>query len=439
MGLRLFKTPVEPEVAPKPKEPVASTSRSAIRRQRMARGPHARLLADHRRRRALQMFNSDANPDDAEAWEVTRIVAGSPIEGDEHLRGYADVEMGRLIPRPFAVEPLSNRPVESRMHRVDLATREATREGRMSFLERQRLLRGPDGPLPPVPESRDFASRLNDEDREDFYRISALHREERARRLRSEERDAADQDARVSRVLGSLTNRSMLPWYRESTRDEANGDTDAQARQNGSSSISDNPTTFTSTFDGPTSTRGRRSAAIEEMNARRTAAQARVDGLGDRDRSTSPLYPEGEAIWDTLQTSITPDPQPPSVGSSFASSSAAAAASSNSLPQSLNTSMTTDEDPANNDCEGPDSDSAWDEDGDMPDLQGISQRLRSGFSRTYANVVGVDEEIRRAATRGRDPELVDMQRIISRLAEQTEIPDEWWAGAGLSRNVRREP
>ncbi|RCI12480.1 hypothetical protein L249_1167, partial [Ophiocordyceps polyrhachis-furcata BCC 54312] len=38
-----------------------------------------------------------------------------------------------------------------------------------------------------------------------------------------------------------------------------------------------------------------------------------VDGLGDRDRSLSP------EVWDTLLTTLTPDPQPPSAGSSFSS------------------------------------------------------------------------------------------------------------------------
>ncbi len=50
-----------------------------------------------------------------------------------------------------------------------------------------------------------------------------------------------------------------------------------------------------------------------------------VDGLGDRRRS---LSPEGDGVWDTLLTTLTPDPHPPSVGSSFASSSSALAASS---------------------------------------------------------------------------------------------------------------
>lgn len=37
------------------------------------------------------------------------------------------------------------------------------------------------------------------------------------------------------------------------------------------------------------------------------------DGLGDRERSLSP------EVWDTLLTTLTPDPQPPSVNTSFAS------------------------------------------------------------------------------------------------------------------------
>ncbi|EPE05648.1 hypothetical protein F503_08179 [Ophiostoma piceae UAMH 11346] len=48
-----------------------------------------------------------------------------------------------------------------------------------------------------------------------------------------------------------------------------------------------------------------------------------VDGLGDRRRS---LSPEGDGVWDTLLTTLTPDPQPPSLNSSFASTSEALAA-----------------------------------------------------------------------------------------------------------------
>lgn len=44
-----------------------------------------------------------------------------------------------------------------------------------------------------------------------------------------------------------------------------------------------------------------------------------IDGLGDRERS---LSPDVNGTWDTLLTTLTPDPQPPSAGSSFASATA---------------------------------------------------------------------------------------------------------------------
>ncbi|ROV92759.1 hypothetical protein VMCG_09072 [Cytospora schulzeri] len=73
---------------------------------------------------------------------------------------------------------------------------------------------------------------------------------------------------------------------------------------------------------------------LHETHARGPAAAAvsttqasRLDGLGDRDRS---LSPEGDGVWDTLLSSITPDPQPPSVGTSFASTPAPASAAGTS-------------------------------------------------------------------------------------------------------------
>ncbi|ROV90525.1 hypothetical protein VPNG_10050 [Cytospora leucostoma] len=72
-----------------------------------------------------------------------------------------------------------------------------------------------------------------------------------------------------------------------------------------------------------------------------TTHESRFDGLGDRDRS---LSPEGDGVWDTLLSSITPDPQPPSVGTSFASTPAPASAGGTSQSTasavSANTSRT---------------------------------------------------------------------------------------------------
>ncbi len=184
--------------------------------------------------------------------------------------------------------------------------------------------------------------------------------------------------------------------------------------------------------------------------SQRLLRNSAFDGLGDRERSISP---DGPAAWETLLTSITPDPQPPSVGSSFASdsASAAAAASSNSGPASASTSMTSLDRPAEtpvlNDCDISDLGSnAEDEEEDLYDLEDFSHRNRGNhFWRSYADVVISRGDRDRTAQNGfsadsNDPEhLESMHRIISRLADVDEIPEEWWASAGLSRNLPREP
>ena len=57
MGLPLFITPVEPEIPSKAAEKTSSGPRSAIRRQRTIHGgPHARVVAENRRRRLLGLI-----------------------------------------------------------------------------------------------------------------------------------------------------------------------------------------------------------------------------------------------------------------------------------------------------------------------------------------------------------------------------------------------
>lgn len=171
------------------------------------------------------------------------------------------------------------------------------------------------------------------------------------------------------------------------------------------------------------------------------ARRADLDGLGDRNRS---LSPEGDNVWDTLLTTLAPDPQPPSVGSSFASASASAAATqSTAAASSSRTSFTTADAAAEEEeesafdppCESgcDNSDTEGDED-DMFQLQ------------PYIPGLGGARRFHDAGARGggaEDPlELMGgiggMQRIVRNLARREDIPDEWWADAGLSRTLARE-
>lgn len=130
----LFITPVEPEIASKATEKVASGPRSAIRRQRTVRGPHARLSAETRRRRMLGMV-SDARPEDFEVQVLEPPLGGPPNES----------------------EMPSGAPFQSRAIRMFEQERMRLRDT-LSF-ERQHAPNSEmDGPLmPPVPESRDYA------------------------------------------------------------------------------------------------------------------------------------------------------------------------------------------------------------------------------------------------------------------------------------------
>ena len=153
------------------------------------------------------------------------------------------------------------------------------------------------------------------------------------------------------------------------------------------------------------------------------------------------MSPEDD--WDTLLSTIAPDPQPPSVGSSFASESAsasaaasqsAAASSSTSLSApdtagDLGTIVVTDEVPCESGCENSDSEG---DDGDEAEHNAL-RRFRNRSS--YANVVA------RGAPGSNEDSLEHwgglggLHRVLRNLATQEDIPDEWWAAVGLTRNL----
>lgn len=232
-----------------------------------------------------------------------------------------------------------------------------------------------------------------------------------------------------------------------------------------------------------------------------------MNGLGDRMRSVSP---EG---WDTLLTTLTPDPQPPSANSSFVSTVASQHAGASSSNTSLSEQLRPTEAAAEQPCEpGQDISDGENEEGtrtrailrgppramnpvrfnvpeyntngllDMSATQRINEardhrlnRARLNRARRLQEIpedlwprtnhgeerdgwvgqlsVGMsdDEQINSrsqlnredSATSGNtgptvDEELSGWQRIVRELAVRDDIPDEWWAEAGLSRTLTRD-
>jgi hypothetical protein len=181
-----------------------------------------------------------------------------------------------------------------------------------------------------------------------------------------------------------------------------------------------------------------RLARLNPENPEHTTLAAAFHGLGDRDRS---LSPEGDGVWDTLLSSITPDPQPPSVGTSFASASAATSQPSTaSGANSANSSRTSLAD-------GPDGSysaeligfaEACESGGDNSDTEGdedeeARENILRRFGRTHGDMAERDDE--HIEVFG---SVDSLQRIVRNLARREDIPDEWWAEAGLSRTLGRE-
>ncbi|KAH7356630.1 hypothetical protein BKA65DRAFT_534440 [Rhexocercosporidium sp. MPI-PUGE-AT-0058] len=428
MGLPLFITPVEPAVASKAAEKIAAGPRSSIRRQRTLRGPHARLTAEVRRRRILGLM-PEAEP---EEFEVSEGQQGNML---------AQVE----LPSPAALQMRAFRMVEQERMRM---------RDPLSFERQHPSNPDVDGPLmPPVPESRDYS--VAEERHREIYRLRQVRQDLRrmARRHPAPTPPYTDSDlAFLARTDSPRLSSSLTPVLSPSHQPSTN-DMDSPPRR----PLEEADFSFTARVHPYTDSIGRPTLSERAQALNRTASniersrrlirqvrQVRLDGLGDRDRS---LSPDGGAAWETLLTSITPDPQPPSAGSSFASTSAAAAAASSSsgsgqssasASASASTSMTSLDRNGEHECDVSDSGSnTEDEEEDIYELQEISGSRGRGdrFWRTYADVVTARAD--RAARQ--DGDLGGMHRIISRLARRDEIPQSWWASAGLSRNLRQEP
>jgi len=137
---RIFIAPVEPDVAAKATEKVASGLRSSIRRQRTVRGPQARLSAENRRRRMLGMVG-DINGDNYEVWENAH----------------------RSPPEVADATPVASIQA-AQAHRMFERERMRLRDN-LSFERRYPPVTEVDAPLmPPVPESTEFNDTISDQE-----------------------------------------------------------------------------------------------------------------------------------------------------------------------------------------------------------------------------------------------------------------------------------
>ncbi|EED23678.1 conserved hypothetical protein [Talaromyces stipitatus ATCC 10500] len=208
--------------------------------------------------------------------------------------------------------------------------------------------------------------------------------------------------------------------------------------------------------------------SVSENNGNITSLQQGIDGLGDRQRSASP-DDDLDNAWETLLTTLTPDPNLPSTESSFTSN---AATSSNRASESSRQSQTqqTQSGPSAtvhmilepypdffNPCDIPDH--ATDSDTEAESELDL-RRLGSFPRRQDPRARLLDSTLPIGTTQDSQPPLsrmpgasslhslsvvshdlssgVDMQAIVDRLAQREHVPDGWWAAAGLPRTIGRQ-
>lgn len=303
--------------------------------------------------------------------------------------------------------------------------------------------------LPAVPESSDYLQPQPNESRaEHLQRLNETRANLRRRHQRRRTRLTADSGPQFDQW------RRVPSASEEMSQEERRRADGFEAIQDQLRPTSSRPSAFTDApsigEDLPLSSGVRPSSwhGRDRVHQRHGPAGSpeSFDGLGDRDRSFSPDSP-----WDTLSTTIAPDPQPPSIGSSFVSNSTTANSGRSTIISASTTATSVDGANVspfncdNSESEGSNTDA--DEDDSLPQLRArnaisyaavvASRRLGAQRHRARADANGDHNlwQFETGAFRRHAESLTDLQRIVGRLAARGDIPDSWWAGAGLSRII----
>ncbi|KAK4163590.1 hypothetical protein QBC43DRAFT_57377 [Cladorrhinum sp. PSN259] len=452
---RLYEAPVDPALVAKPvvdKGP--AQSRSTIRRHRLGRGSDVRDQVRERRRRLLATASA---------------YLGAEQPTHTHLPAMMD-DNGLLVPAPPRSE--SERPDRTAL--IDIAARMGIVDERASALFNDRFSQSRENANPSRQEDNHrqedrlrYISRTADErrerrEREDLHQIRAFDDgsvfipAERMGPLPITDEIVAQERAMLQRIQMGNARRGRLILYDHhpaESRTEpytVSSIRSTQAPDHPSRSSTTSPATAASLFRRPpTTSRVDPRAMLDEFvnpSRRRRAEQmastesSRLDGLGDRTRS---LSPEGDNVWDTLLTTLTPDPQPPSVGSSFAASaSGAATQSTNAATQSTaarssRTSFSIPEIADNSYLFDPicEFNSDTDEDHNDDDNARNASNSASRTSRRWADIARYRNSEDNIDAMGNE---AAMQRIVRRIARREQIPDSWWAEVGLTSSLGRD-
>ncbi|KAM5352687.1 hypothetical protein ACJ41O_005409 [Fusarium nematophilum] len=471
MGLPLFIAPVESDLPPKAADKSSATSpyRSGIRR-------HARPESSRERRAAIRRHVSIRDRMTNGSLRQSGLLAardGRPLpwpESEPDAETMTGLDAARQ-PRPF-------RDVLREVTSSDGHRRNQLEQQMISLFNDPSSFHRPD---------RDMSNGLPDDDLDlGWWTFDPRPRYARARIGPLGSRQDRDADAPRSRTrLPPVVQQPSIP---------RSSDADTSSRRRAE-------------------LRNRTTHNLMEFQRRRNATLQRsrgMDGLGDRDRSLSP------EVWDTLLTTLTPDPQPPSAGSSFASTVASQSAGNSSstsftAPDAPN--ETAPDQPCESGCENSDTEGPDYEHPDfarirrrreelrrvrvrVPDFnldgpadgtasrgsgavnpEGSASRRRTpdgpannagddgvpeagefiafphGLTARHGWVghlsVGTSDDEQGPERRSRnressttsanntrgDDDWMGMQRIVRGLARREDIPDEWWAEAGLSRTL----
>ncbi|KAK4223878.1 hypothetical protein QBC38DRAFT_486741 [Podospora fimiseda] len=434
MGLRLYQAPVESDIQSKPSaDKGPAQARSTIRRHRLGRRDDLRDQVRERRRRMLASapayYGAEQQPGNVP------VPAPPGLDADPTDRtalldlatrvGVLDDRVSALFNDQWTLPSAPNEDTQhndsSQAARLrDRARSSSTSRERHDWRREQREMR-----------RREFAELMQHHRDDDETTVFATRQrvppfpvsDEAALRERTWLQRMAFPGAASSRFL--VYNRRSAgpgtePYVVSSLRTTMTNDDLVPSRSSTTSPVTTAPSVNPPTTTSRTELSRRSEQAINTESSR-------LDGLGDRNRS---LSPEGDHVWHTLLTTLTPDPQPPSVGSSFASASVSAAGTQSTVPPmqpgiaSSRTSFSTPEAAENASLFDQICDFISDTDEDHND-----DDARSRFSQRWADV---------AARRRNNEENLDervMSRIITRISRREPVPESWWAEVGLNGSI----